>query len=207
MSKKQLDENTIANELKGSSLFFQREAATSLPPTPSNDPASRVVDAVESPQERQRDTFPSSDVESPHNEPQSQNGPTRTRERSGDSNDVPPGARPSESIKTGMNTSTDASSNATMLARELALEADGDHAHLIETIRKRVKSVGKEVSYLRLTLPEKAELDEIVYMFKRQGVKTSENEINRIALNLMLADFKTNGQASLVARVIDALLA
>lgn len=85
----------------------------------------------------------------------------------------------------------------------LALEP----ARLIETIRKAIKVPGREVSFVRLTPDEKAQLAEIVYHYKRQGKKTSENEINRIAINLMLQDYVTNGDASILARVIFALLA
>jgi len=78
---------------------------------------------------------------------------------------------------------------------------------IIETIRKAVKMPGKEVSFIRLTREEKDQLTEIVYTYKRQGKKTSENEINRIALNFLLQDYKANGNDSILAKVIDALLA
>ncbi len=94
-------------------------------------------------------------------------------------------------------------------------EKDSDHAStlasypdsLINSIRKTVKSPGKEVSFTRLTPEEKNRLMDIVYTYKRQGVRTSENEINRIAVNFMLEDFRANGRASMLARVIEALLA
>jgi hypothetical protein len=78
---------------------------------------------------------------------------------------------------------------------------------LINDIRKTVKGLGKEVSFLRLTSEEKNQLVDIVYSYKRQGVKTSENEIHRIAINFLLEDYKANGEASMLARVIEALLA
>ena len=59
-----------------------------------------------------------------------------------------------------------------------------DDAALIETIRKAVKVTGKEVSFSRLTPTEKSQLADIVYTYKRQGKKTSETEIARIAINL-----------------------
>lgn len=77
----------------------------------------------------------------------------------------------------------------------------------IETIRKTVKAVGKEVSFIRLTQGEKNQLADILYTFKRQGVKTTENEVNRIGLNLLLEDYRANGANSVLARVIAALLA
>ncbi len=79
--------------------------------------------------------------------------------------------------------------------------------NLIDEIRKIVKSTGKEVSFVRLTPEEKKQLVDIVYTYKSQGVKTSETEINRIAVNFMLEDYRTNGEASVLSKVIAALLA
>jgi hypothetical protein len=78
---------------------------------------------------------------------------------------------------------------------------------LIETIRRTVKKSGKEVSFVRLSQTEKDLLADIVYTYKRQGMKTTENEINRIAINFLLEDYKRNGEESMLAKVIEALLA
>src|SRR4051812_42535560 len=80
-------------------------------------------------------------------------------------------------------------------------------AATVETIRQVIKAPGREVSYLRLTPEEKADLADIVYTYKRQGQKTSETEINRIALNYLLLDYREHGQQSVLARVLAALLA
>jgi hypothetical protein len=80
-------------------------------------------------------------------------------------------------------------------------------AESVEAIRKTVKTLGREVSFVRLTLEEKAALSEIVYAYKRQGIKTTENEINRIAINALLIDFHANGDTSMLARVLAALRA
>jgi len=58
-----------------------------------------------------------------------------------------------------------------------------------------------------MTQEEKGQLADIVYTYKRQGKKTSENEINRIAINFILEDYHANGDNSVLAKVIDALLA
>jgi hypothetical protein len=76
---------------------------------------------------------------------------------------------------------------------------------MIETIRKTVKSLGTKVSFTRVTPEEKARVEDIVYTYKRQGVKTSENEINRIAMNLLIEDFAKNGKESVLTQVIEAL--
>jgi hypothetical protein len=77
----------------------------------------------------------------------------------------------------------------------------------VEAIRKVVRSPGREVSFLRITPDEKARLAEIVYAFRRAGKRTSENEVNRIALNFLIEDYHDRGSDSLLAKVIDALLA
>jgi len=77
----------------------------------------------------------------------------------------------------------------------------------IERIRKIVKGIGKEVSFIRMTTDEKRQLSEIVFSHRQQGIRLSENEVNRIAVNFMLDDYKLNGKTSMLARVIAALLA
>jgi hypothetical protein len=77
----------------------------------------------------------------------------------------------------------------------------------VAAIPQVVKSPGKEVSYVRLSPEEKAQLTDIVYTYKRQGQKTTENEINRIANNSLLLDYHENGEQSVLARVLASLLA
>jgi hypothetical protein len=77
----------------------------------------------------------------------------------------------------------------------------------VEAIRQVIKVPGREVSYVRMTPEEKAQLSDIVYTYKRQGQKTSENELNRIAINYLLLDYHEHGEQSVLARVLAALLA
>jgi hypothetical protein len=98
---------------------------------------------------------------------------------------------------------TPASEQASQLASVLALPLTPPIS--IEAVRRIVKVVGREVSFCRVSPEEKAQLAEIVYTYKRRGVRTSENEINRIALNAILLDYATNGAQSLLARTIAAL--
>jgi hypothetical protein len=76
---------------------------------------------------------------------------------------------------------------------------------MIEAIRKTVKSLGKEVAFTRVTQEEKGRLEDIKYTYKRQLVKTSENEIIRIARNSLIEDFARNGKDSVLAQVLEAL--
>jgi hypothetical protein len=100
-----------------------------------------------------------------------------------------------------------ARARASRLASEQASTLAAVSDETIDAIRRAVKVAGKEVSFVRLTAEEKAQLADIVYTYKRQGKKTTENEINRIAVNYMIADYKANGERSVLARVIAALLA
>ena len=93
------------------------------------------------------------------------------------------------------------SSTAGLQASKLASDQD----NVIEQLRKTVKALGKEVAFTRITPEEKARLADIVYTYKRQGIKTSENEINRIAINYLIQDYEAHGQNSLLAKVLAAL--
>ena len=76
---------------------------------------------------------------------------------------------------------------------------------MLEAIRKSVKKVGKEAATQRLTLEEKQALDDIEYSYKRQGIKTSGNEIIRIATNYIVRDYRKNGENSILAKVLHRL--
>ena len=80
--------------------------------------------------------------------------------------------------------------------------AETDH---IESTRKTLKLLGKEVIYVRSTLQEKEQIADIVYTLKRQGIKTSDNEICRIAINFLLVEYKADGEQSILAKVLKAL--
>jgi hypothetical protein len=96
-----------------------------------------------------------------------------------------------------------ASPHASAAASTLASYRHG----LIESIRKTVKVPGREVSFIRLSPGEKTQLTDIVYAFKRRGRRTTETEINRIAVNFIIDDYQANGERSLLAKVLEALQA
>jgi hypothetical protein len=75
----------------------------------------------------------------------------------------------------------------------------------VQAIRRAVRVPGKEAATYRLTMEEKSRAADIIYTYKRQGVRTSEIEISRIALNFILADYEENGEQSILARVLTAL--
>jgi hypothetical protein len=79
---------------------------------------------------------------------------------------------------------------------------------IIETIRKVVKAPAKEeVLYMRITREEKLQLKDIEHTYQRLPIATSANELGRIAVNFLIADYKVNGKTSILAKVLEALRA
>jgi hypothetical protein len=79
------------------------------------------------------------------------------------------------------------------------------HQETIQQVRKAVKVIGKEAATHRLTVQEKRTLGEVIYRYKQQGIKTSENEIARIAINYLLLDYQSQGENSILAEVLRKL--
>ena len=79
------------------------------------------------------------------------------------------------------------------------------HDAIIEIVRKTVKVIGKEPSTHRLTPEEKKAIIDIVYSYKSRGIKTSENEIARIAIDFLVNEYKENRENSILHKAIKAL--
>lgn len=79
------------------------------------------------------------------------------------------------------------------------------HDAIIELVRRVVKDFGKEAATHRFTLLEKKAIADIIYTYKSRDIRTSENEITRIAVNFLIEDFRENGEASLLEKVLKAL--
>ena len=78
-------------------------------------------------------------------------------------------------------------------------------ASTVEAVRRAVKEFGKEAATHRFTQAEKLSISDIVHAYKRKNITTSENEITRIGVNLILKDHKENGKQGILDRVINAL--
>ena len=48
-------------------------------------------------------------------------------------------------------------------------------------------------------------LADIEYSYRRQGIRTSENEITRIAINYFVEEYRKNGENSVLAKVLKRL--
>ena len=64
------------------------------------------------------------------------------------------------------------------------------------------EEIGKEAATHRFTTTEKRAIMEIVFRYKQRGISTSENEITRIAINYLIADFENDGENSFLAAMI-----
>ena len=79
------------------------------------------------------------------------------------------------------------------------------HGVVIDLVRKAVKEFGKEAATHRFTVIEKKEIADLIYTYKNQGIKTSENEVTRIAVNFIMEDYKENGETSVLHKILEAL--
>jgi hypothetical protein len=76
---------------------------------------------------------------------------------------------------------------------------------LIDKLRSAVKQVGRIPTTSRFTEEEKRILDGVEYEYKMKNIRTSGNEIIRIAMNLILDDYHNNKGNSLLEKVLDSL--
>jgi hypothetical protein len=79
------------------------------------------------------------------------------------------------------------------------------HGTIVELVRKAVKQFGKEAATHRFTAEEKKAIADIIYAYRNQSIRTSENEIARIAVNFIVHDYRENGENSVLDEVLRAL--
>ena len=75
----------------------------------------------------------------------------------------------------------------------------------IEEVRKAVRMFGKEAATHRFTLEEKQTLAEIIFSFRQKNLRTSENQITRIAINWLMLDYKKTQENSILHQALLAL--
>jgi outer membrane biosynthesis protein TonB len=93
----------------------------------------------------------------------------------------------------------------TMVSRNHDTMTPPPDVDIFEVVRKAAKQIGKEAATHRFTMDEKNLLADIEYTYKRQGIRTSENEITRIAINYIIAEYKQNGEESILAKILKRL--
>ena len=75
----------------------------------------------------------------------------------------------------------------------------------IETIRRAVRTPGKEAATHRFSRDEKKAIQAIVFTYQQDGIRTSENEIARLAINYLIDDYQQYGANSVLAILLAAL--
>src|SRR6266487_554949 len=90
----------------------------------------------------------------------------------------------------------------TSLHRDITLSCSQE---MIAKLRGAVKQIGKEPTTCRLTLEEKRLLKAVEFEYSTKDIQTSANEILRIAMNVVIGDYKENGEASLLDIILKAL--
>lgn len=109
-------------------------------------------------------------------------------------------------VNTESNQATKQSSNrGTMTPPDHDTTVSRYHDAIIELVRKAVKEFGKEAATHRFTLEEKKAIAEIIYTFKKRGIKTNENEVTRIAVNFIIQDYRENRGNSILEKALKAL--
>ena len=76
---------------------------------------------------------------------------------------------------------------------------------MIESIRQAMRQQGKEGGTYRFTQDEKRSLADVVYTYRVRGTRTNANEVTRIGLNFLLADYRENGGFSVLAIILERL--
>jgi len=72
----------------------------------------------------------------------------------------------------------------------------------LDEMQQSLKTIGKEIYYVRVTPDEKARIEDVLHALKRRGLRTSANELGRIALNQLLADYEAQGEKSVLVRIL-----
>jgi hypothetical protein len=75
----------------------------------------------------------------------------------------------------------------------------------LERVRRAIKQQGKEAATHRFTVEEKRMLKKIEHDYIMRGIRTSENEITRIAINYLCDDYKRNKETSILAQILELL--
>ena len=125
----------------------------------------------------------------------------------------PPSGKPSKEIEpstgrgpaAGKRVTKQSSDHDTTTPRDRDTVVPWYHDAIIEQIRKAVKEFGKEAATHRFTLEEKKAIADVIYSYKRRGIRTSENEIARIAVNFVINDYRENGENSVLGKVLEVL--
>ena len=114
-------------------------------------------------------------------------------------------SKPKTAMKLLERDTTTPSNHDTVIPRHHDTMVSSNQDTTIEIVRTAVKDMGKEAATHRFTIDEKKAVLDLIYSYKGAGLKTSENEVARIAINYILEDYKQNGRNSILDKVLKAL--
>jgi hypothetical protein len=183
--KKRLNTDAIANELRGGSAFFpDYEAGNAAEPGPAD---TGTTERQRSPRPAKVPSVPTEQLHKPE--------PAR----------IPQEKKQEASQHPQAHDTMIPRHHDTMVSRNHGTMVPVSNDAIFEVVRKAVKQIGKEAATHRFTIDEKNQLADIEYTYKRRGIKTSENEITRIAINYFTEDYRLNGEESLLAKILAKL--
>lgn len=113
---------------------------------------------------------------------------------------APKGAKPAKS-----GTIFETAMRDTMIPRYHDTVVPRHHDTTVQKIRSAVKQFGKEAATHRFTPAEKKAVADLIYTYKLRGIRTSENEVARIAIHALIEDYQANGEESTLDKVLKAL--
>ena len=174
--KKKLNIDSITNELEGSSLFFTKSVILPSLPEP----------------EKVKNPLPDSSIST---EPETSKQKLEVTKKS----------KEPKTVETNNDDTVIPRHHDTMTPRYHDTTTPSIHGVAIDVVRKAVKEFGKEAATHRFTVAEKKEIADLLYTYKNRGIKTSENEIARIAVNFVVEDYKVNGENSVLHKLLKAL--
>jgi hypothetical protein len=89
------------------------------------------------------------------------------------------------------------------LSSEQASMLASKHDSVLAKVKARVREVGREVSYTRLTTEEKRQIMEVIYSLRStNNIKTTENELMRVAINFLLEDYCLQKEESILFKIL-----
>ncbi len=202
MAGKKLNVAGIANELQGASVFFPSPNTSVSSPTSSEEsaPTPNIASEALSPEIKlaEPDIVP----EPTQNEPSentTQSSPLQLEVAEPEPRIEP---KVFESIPNLPSKLPNTSRDASMLASEQASMLASNHDSTITKVKEAIRQIGKEVSYTRLTLDEKRQIVDVLYVFRSNGIKISENELFRIAINILLEDYNQLKERSILHQIL-----
>lgn len=75
---------------------------------------------------------------------------------------------------------------------------------LVDALRRAVMQENKYAANYRLSQTEKEALADMIYALNKQGLKTTEIEIARVAINWLINDYNERAEESVLVKVLES---